>query len=88
MIFGFLEKKRKEDKIIIKPFGRTFNNIDLELLYDSVKTKTILENSKRYKDQENLTLKLSSISSSGKFKIISSEHHLNPIEPLQQFEYD
>ena len=72
----------KKEKLKINKFGRTFDNIDLELLYESVKSKTLLENSNKYEDQNHLSLRMSTVSSIGKFKITSSEPHINPIEPL------
>ena len=59
--FEFLLNKFKtspyyEEGVIINPFGKTFNNIDSKDLYKSVKTKTLLENSKRYQEEKSLSL--------------------------------
>jgi hypothetical protein len=41
----FIEKKSYDENIVINPFGRTFDNVDPELLFGAVKSKTLLENS-------------------------------------------
>ena len=61
----FIEKKSYDENIVINPFGKTFDNVDLELLFGAVKSKTLLENSSKYQDEKNLSLKMSPISSFG-----------------------
>ena len=40
----FVEKKSNDENTIINSFGRTFKNVDLELLYKAVKRMTQLQN--------------------------------------------
>jgi hypothetical protein len=72
-----------EVNLKINPFGRTFDNIEIKDLYQAVKSKTNLENSSRYESSKLLEMRASSISSIGQFKLITSQDHLNPVEPLQ-----
>ena len=48
----------------------------------------MLENEGEYENEEDLKLKISRISSLGQFTISTRVDHLNPVDLMQQWEYD